>query len=424
MSLRAVSVFFVFILSILLATPAEMRRASSPYSPIGTPTPVVNRALRAGNVIGSPGEMVVLPIELDARGDEAALQFSLSWDTAILSSPSVSVGNGIPPGTALTVNPNQVASGRIGVLMDSTNTFAASPPARVVVNITFNVAANAPIGTNSPFVFGDVPSVRGFSDAFGNALTASYINGSVVIANPASGVEGDVTPRANPDGVVLATDVTQIRRFATFLDPINTTGNEGQRADCAPRGTLGDGLINSADVIQARRYSTGLDPAMSVGGPLVTAVSTEAKAFRSGSRPTTSGRDIFIGPAERSRDGRVVFPVFLIGSGDEAAISFTAEFDPSVLGGPSVRLGSAGMDDAVLTVNDGIKGRLAILIDSATAIPGAKGPVRVASISFDPVADIGSAGRLWLTRSLADMSVSDVHGNVLAARFFVADNAR
>lgn len=84
---------------------------------------------------------------------------------------------------------------------------------------------------------------------------------------PTPGFEGDVTPRPNGDGIVLSTDITQLRRFATGLDTPNVGTNEFQRADCAPRSTSGDGIINSSDVIQGRRYATGLDPLTGSGGP-------------------------------------------------------------------------------------------------------------------------------------------------------------
>ena len=86
-------------------------------------------------------------------------------------------------------------------------------------------------------------------------------------STPITGFEGDVIPRSGPDGIVLATDVTQLRRFATGLDTPNPAVNEAQRADCAPRATFGDGVINSSDVIQGRRYATGLDPLTPSQGP-------------------------------------------------------------------------------------------------------------------------------------------------------------
>ena len=67
-------------------------------------------------------------------------------------------------------------------------------------------------------------------------------------------------------------DWTQIGRFVAGLDSFyDSTGHfqygEFQRADCAPRGALGDGCIGLADWVQAGRYALGLDPVVPAGGP-------------------------------------------------------------------------------------------------------------------------------------------------------------
>lgn len=102
-----------------------------------------------------------------------------------------------------------------------------------------------------------------------NTPTATPTNTPTATPTPDAGFEADVAPRTLGDGIVLSTDVTQMRRFATGLDTIDPSGNEGQRAECAPRATLGDGVITSADVVQARRYAAGLDPLTPAGGPTV-----------------------------------------------------------------------------------------------------------------------------------------------------------
>src|SRR5262249_43154071 len=80
--------------------------------------------------------------------------------------------------------------------------------------------------------------------------------------------EADVTPRPNGDnnGTVTIADWVQIGRFAAGLDTAEI-GSEFQRADCAPRATLGDGEISIADWVQAGRYAAGLDPIVPAGGP-------------------------------------------------------------------------------------------------------------------------------------------------------------
>ena len=84
----------------------------------------------------------------------------------------------------------------------------------------------------------------------------------------AGGFEGDVAPRPNgstPPQITIA-DWTQLGRFSSALDTV-TAGNELQRADCAPRASLGDGRISLADWVQAGRYASVLDQATAAGGP-------------------------------------------------------------------------------------------------------------------------------------------------------------
>lgn len=148
----------------------------------------------------TPGSVATVSIELESAGDEVAGSFTINFDPAKLSpaTPFVQLGTGVPAGTALTVNPNQTASGRVGMLVDSTNSFTTSPPNRQIVTIRFNVAAGAPGGA-TPITFGSTPTPRSFSDALGNPLTMTYVDGSVNIqaAAPPVSVSGRVT---NPSG--------------------------------------------------------------------------------------------------------------------------------------------------------------------------------------------------------------------------------
>lgn len=57
---------------------------------------------------------------------------------------------------------------------------------------------------------------------------------------------------------------------AVRLDPL-PEGLEFERADCAPRGTLGDGQLKVTDWVQVGRYVAGLDDPTPAGGPSVAA---------------------------------------------------------------------------------------------------------------------------------------------------------
>jgi hypothetical protein len=82
------------------------------------------------------------------------------------------------------------------------------------------------------------------------------------------GYEADVAPRPNGsnNGRITITDWTQLGRFSSGRD-IASNGSEFQRADCAPRSTLGDGRITMTDWVQAGRYASALDPVTVAGGP-------------------------------------------------------------------------------------------------------------------------------------------------------------
>ncbi len=116
-------------------------------------------------------------------------------------------------------------------------------------------------------ISGDTAIVGAFLDDVG--VNASQ--GSAYVFTQPFGFESDVAPRNTGDGVVITTDVVQMRRFAAGLDTPDPTSNEFQRSDSSPRATFGDGIIDSTDVVQARRYATGLDPLTPAGGPAVAA---------------------------------------------------------------------------------------------------------------------------------------------------------
>jgi len=360
---------------------------------------------------------VGVPIEMDSFGNEAAIQVSVSWNPAILTSPVVTLGSGAPAGSALTINPTQVGSGRIGILVDSAFTFAASPPAREVVVITFTIAAGAPLGP-TPIAFGDIPSPRGISDALGNTLTAQYTDGIVTVGTASAGFEGDVTPRANPDGIVLSTDVTQLRRFATGLDTLNPAVNEGQRADCAPRATFGDNIVNSGDVVQGRRYATGLDPLTPAAGPMVTSIVAESVfGWFDDLYAYLFGRELRVGSVKANDGVRVTVPIELVSYGNESALSFTLEYEADELSRPRVELGDLAAPDSVLTVNSNEPGRIGILIDSAESIKASASARPVVLVTFDVSADAKGGTPIFLTGSLASQSLSDPDGNSLPMRY-------
>ena len=198
-----------------ISTSAQLKSAENTGS-----SPLVNRTFRVVSTTAPPGTQVIVKVELDSTGDEVATSFTLNFDPTKLSGPTVTLGADVPPGTALTVNANQAASGRVGILVDSGNSFLVSGPPRHVVSFRFNVAAGAVAG-QTPITFGAAPTPRSTSDGVGNALSAAYTDGFVDIqAAPPSffSVGGRVTTPSGAglrNAIVVLTDPQSNQRIIT-----------------------------------------------------------------------------------------------------------------------------------------------------------------------------------------------------------------
>lgn len=189
--------------------------------------PTVAHTVNVVDVSGAPGTQVFVSIELDSGGDEVAGSFTVNFDQTKLSisgasspsaNPDVALGTGVPAGSALTVNGNQAASGRIGFLFDSSNLFAAGP-GRQIVKLRFTIAPNA-TGGPTPITFGGTPTPSSFSNELGEPIEVVFVPGSVTIeaAAPNVTISGQVTKpngQALGGAQVVVLDSQNVRRLAT-----------------------------------------------------------------------------------------------------------------------------------------------------------------------------------------------------------------
>ncbi len=147
-------------------------------------TPNVNlavpRVVRVVNVSASPGNQVLVSIEVDANGDENGFGFTLNYDANKLSNPLVAQGTGTA-GTFLIPNAN--TAGRVGVIDAFAPGATIQAGTRQLVTIRFDVAANA-AGGNTPLTFGDTPVLRRVSDANAATLPTTFTDGSINILGP------------------------------------------------------------------------------------------------------------------------------------------------------------------------------------------------------------------------------------------------
>jgi hypothetical protein len=295
-----------------------------------------SRVIRVVATRAAPGN-ISAPIEIVSQGDENAMGFTLTFDPAALGNPQVALGADAA-GARLSTNTSEAAQGRLGIVLAlaAGQMFAAGT--RQFAVVTFTTQANASLGVTQ-LDFDDLPAAREVSDAKANALPASYQGGSISIV---TGFEADIAPRPEGNGSVTVTDYVQIGRFVAGLDTA-AAGFEFQRADCAPRASLGDGLLTVADWVQVGRYATGADPATAAGGPTAQASqlslvnvdvspdSSRAIGHRAQVRHQPAvihGRQLAQTGGER-QERLMNFVVELDAHGNENALGLSMRFDPA-----------------------------------------------------------------------------------------------
>lgn len=307
-----------------------------------------NRLVQVMSSSAAPGSTVTVPVTFWSEGNENTLNFSLVFNPALLSNPQVIVGTDAATATLNAITREQEA-GRLGVQLALPAGQRFETGAREIVRIRFDIAPNSGLGATD-VQFGDAPVARGVVDADGNAVAGSYLDGNVTIT---AGFEADVTPRplGNVNGTVTIGDWAQVGRFVTGLD-VPQDGSEFQRADVAPRSSLGDGRLTVADWVMAGRYAAGLEPVVPSGGP--TLLLTQLESFEK-----TLDNKLVVGEAaeftgvkqQQARALRIPTSTFSRGvennisieldaQGNENALGLSLTFDPTQLTFVRAALGS------------------------------------------------------------------------------------
>lgn len=251
--------------------------------------------------------------------------------------------------------------------------------------------------------------------------TPTPTNTPTATPTPGSGFESDVAPRVNGDGSITSTDVVQVRRFAAGLDSPDPNFNELQRADSAPRSTFGDGTLGSADVVQARRYAASLDPLTPADGPTAPSPLPTSFDLIDAATAYLTGREMRVGTVDRL-GSTVSFPIEMAAIGDEAAVSFTLEYDALVLTNPRVRYHESIGEDRVLTLNLNEKGKVGIVLDSLDGLVNRHGATQLLIVTFDVEAGSPNPAPITFSEAVAPAQVSDRYGSLLPTRWIRPDH--
>ncbi len=340
-----------------------------------------------------------------------------------MSNPNV-VLNADAANASLTVNSSQ--SGKIGILLGLPAGQAFTAGTKSLVTMTFNTAPTNAF--NSPVTFGDVPLARGIANTNSDALTAIYLDGTVMFAQ---GFEADVAPRptGNNNGTISISDVTQVGLFVVGLNTVDANFNEFQRADCAPRISLGDGQLTVADYTQAGRYGAALDTVNPAGGaPLQSLLEFDSDgklAFPlSPFIPKSDSKNENLAPTvvrvvnvQSSPGQQVIVSIESDTQGTENGFGFTLDYDASKLSNPLVQKGT-DTPTASLIPNTTQSGKIGVILAMPFGTAVSAGTKQILTIRFDVAAN-APAGLSPLTFS--DMpvirEVSDVNAGVLQSIF-------
>ncbi|MFA6544361.1 MAG: Ig-like domain-containing protein [Limisphaerales bacterium] len=357
------------------------------------------------------GNSITVPVSILADGDENGVGFTLTFNSALLTYTGITAESGL----TLVANAGQAGSGLLGVVLSKPTDNTFSGGYNPMVYVTFTVATGAP-ATNTTVGFSSAVAFQQVTDKNANNIPyVSYTPNVVTITALAVGLEGDVTPRPTGNGSVTVSDAVQIGRFAAGLDTITSfgAGSEFQRADCAPLGTQGDGRVTVADWVQSLRFAAGLDASGVVGGPTLQAAALAATSARlpAGARTVrVAGGSLIAGRAN-------MVSIQLDSQGDEAGISLSLAFDPTVLTFVSAVTGG-GASGGSLMIN-GMKaaaGRVGLVLVMPAGGTIAAGTRDIVTLTFN-VTGSGSTAISVTGDSPVAREVADVNANVLGASF-------
>jgi hypothetical protein len=140
------------------------------------------------------GTSVMVPIRMQAVGNEHALNFSVLFDPAVLGRPRVISGASI--GAALfSANTNEAPSGEIGISIAFPPGMAvAAGSTQELARVTFDVSASPTNGATSFVGFGDVPLARYLASTNGATLGALFVAGVITLQQAPTIAGGLILP--------------------------------------------------------------------------------------------------------------------------------------------------------------------------------------------------------------------------------------
>ncbi len=159
------------------ATGGAIRRGYQPAALTGREV-----ILGAGNMLTEVGEILFVPVSLNAQGNENAFGFSVHFDPSRLSYRGFTAGKAFASSAPI-INAGQQGEGKVGILQALPSGQSLATGFVIVGQMEFHVLPPA-AGQKTEILFGDTPVAREVSDATANILEVTWVGGSVTVPGP------------------------------------------------------------------------------------------------------------------------------------------------------------------------------------------------------------------------------------------------
>lgn len=350
------------------------------------------RTVRVGTTDTPTGNLIDLPVQLYALGDENSVGFSLEFDPTRLEYRGVRCGPA-GQGTALNLNTNSLAQGRLGVALGKPmgQTFAAGTAPILYVQFLCGHSA----GSN-PVIVTDTPVAREIADVTGRPRFSAFLAGAVNILD-------------TPPAIVRAPSDTAARIFSTVHLEAAANGSWPLSYQWLLNGEPLSGATNPTLVLNSVMPSQAGEYRIQVSNALASAVSPPARLeVRRVVRLT--GTNVPTGTT-------VAMPLELLTAGTENALGFSLRFDPTLLALRSAVL-NAGITNLTLNLrtNAAYPGLLGVAMARSPGASFSAGTQSVMTLTFEATQSPGP-GRLAFSDTPVRRELADTNADVVATEF-------
>ena len=345
------------------------------------------------------GETASIPITLEAVGNENSLTMELDYNAALLTSPALVTGPGLP-GETVNLDLSGAASGRL--LLTCSLPPGATIPAgtRVVGILTFAIPGSAPVGQLLPLTIQSTPGSRRVLDPAGADLAAAFRNGALTLRRrpiPPTFLTQPAGTNLVAGGDLLLTAVVAGDAPLSFQWSVNGLPlSDGAGVSGSATATLS---LSEASPAAAGDYTLG------AVNPSGSATSLPAHVSV-GANP----RWVSVVSTNGYRGETAAIPLLIAAQGNEQTVSLSLQFNPTVLSAPRLQPGS-GLAGATLTLStNGVPPGLASFqLSLPPGSPIAAGTQLLARVLFDTSSSVadGTPTFLLLTNAPTPREVRD-----------------